>query len=202
MFWSGRGLLSLDLEGGDFDTARAVLARDARSGRSPRQPVDVGILTMDSTHLALLEGDLAGARARLQEILIEVQEIGNANAIAEISLRAARVARHAGDIDEAIELLAESACIFSSEGDDGGIAHVLTERGVIAGCTGDHVGAALLLGGASGVRDRLGIATPGSEAGDIDRTRRAATAALGAEEAERLWRQGHDSSVESLPISL
>jgi predicted ATPase/class 3 adenylate cyclase len=198
MVTARRGLISLALERGDADTARAVLVEAQEQAARLNLRFMSVILLGDSAHLALLDGDLAQARSRLQDVLAFAQGSGNANATAEISLKLARVARHAGEIDEALELLTEAARVFSAEGDDGGVAHVLTERGVIASHTGDYVHAAVLLGGARAVRDRLGIATPGSEADDVDDARQAAAAVLGADELARSWLEGQHSSVESL----
>ena len=134
----------------------------------------------------------------MHEILVLTQWSGNANGIAEMSLRSARVARHAGAFDEAIELLDEAIRIYSTEGDDGGIAHVLTERAVIASLRGDHARAGFLLGGALAIRERLGIATPGSETRDVENARRAATSVLSQDQIAAAWDAGRESNLESL----
>jgi predicted ATPase len=198
MLMSRRGLISLALESGDASTARGLISEAQEQAARLGLLFMSGVLMGDRALLALIEGDLVGARSRMHEILTLTQASGNANGIAEMSLRSAQVARHAGDTDGAVELLAEAARIFTTEGDDGGVAHVLTERGVIAGLTGDHLQAAVLLSCASAIRERLGIATPASETQDIEDTLRSADRVLGADTMEMAESQGRRSDVETL----
>ena len=198
MLTSRRGLVSLALERGDRAAARPVLAEAQAQAIRLQLRWMSSVLHGDCAHLALLDGNLPEARALFQEVLALCQAAGNANAVAETSVKLARVARHDGATEEATELLDEAARIFASEGDHGGIAHVLTEQALIASRMGDHLRAAVLLSGAAGVRNRLGIATPGSETADIENAQVAARSFLGADDLAKAWQTGQESSIESL----
>jgi predicted ATPase/class 3 adenylate cyclase len=189
MLMARRGLISLALEHGDVATAGTLL--DEARAQAARLDLRwmVAVLTADQAQLALVEGDLARARDLMQTVLPLAQASGNANAIAEMSLKAARVCRHSGTANEALALLAEAARTFASEGDEGGIAHVFAERATIASAAGDHTFTVVLLRAARSIRDRLGIATPGSEIDDIDHSLGAAARALGDDVVAQMWRE-------------
>ena len=187
---SRRGLLSLALERGDAGRARvlldAALADAERLGDTWMRAPLIG----DGTKLALLEGRLDDARDLAEGLTVNAQRRGSANSVAETSNNLARVLRHQGSTDQAIELLIEAGRIFEAEGDGGGVAHVLTELGVVFGVCGDLAGAASMLAGAAATRARLGLATPGSEVRDIERTIALARAGIGDEAWAEAWATG------------
>lgn len=195
---SRRGLVSLALESGDAAGARVLLDAALADAERLGSPWMIGPLLGDKARLALLEGQFDQARALAEDVLVMAQRYGSANAVAECSRDLARILRHQGETDHAIELLGESGRIFEAEGDAGGIAHVLTELGLVYGLRGDLARAVLLLGGAAGARARPGLATPGSESADIERTTTAARKGLGEETFRHEWATGERATTSSL----
>jgi non-specific serine/threonine protein kinase len=164
-----RGLAMVAIERGDATLARLMVDQAKRDALRVGNVWVLGALQGYETSVLILEGRMDEARSLAEEVM-PTARLAGLNAVAETSRGLAHVLRLQGDHEQAVELLDEARRIFEAEGDVGGVAHVLTELGVIHGERADHERAAGFLNEAKALRDSVGIATPGSEVGDIERT--------------------------------
>ena len=144
-----------------------------------------GLLAADRARVAFAQGRVEDARAGYEMSMAGAQQFGIASAIASCGLGLARVERIVGSPEHARALLHESVRIYRGQGDAGGLAHAYVEAALLHSGASEHDRAIQLLAAADAARSRIGIVTPGSEAGPISDARTAATVALGAEIAAR-----------------
>src|SRR5690606_26302919 len=123
----------------------------------------LGILMSDRARAALALGRLDEARAEYESSMAMGQQLGIPRAIAGCSVGLAQVMRAQGNPRGAESLLREAEAFYRDEHDAGGLAHVYVEAALVNSALGRHDATALLLGAAQAVRERIGIATPGSE---------------------------------------
>ena len=140
-----------------------------------------GLLMADGARVAFAQGRVEDARAGYEMSMSRAQQFGIASGIAGCGIGLARVERIIGSPEQARALLHESIRIYRGQGDAGGVAHAFVEAALLHAGTNAHDRAIQLLAAADAARSRIGIVTPGSEAGPISNARAAAAVALGTD---------------------
>lgn len=117
----------------------------------------------------LARGETAPAVAGIEEAVLVAHESGSPLAIGAALEAQAQLAREAGEVSGAEELLHEALRAFYDAGDSGGVADVLESLAALVGDLQNAEQAVRLLGGADGIRTVVGcvrfpVRQPGYEA--------------------------------------
>ncbi|HEV2068955.1 MAG TPA: adenylate/guanylate cyclase domain-containing protein [Acidimicrobiales bacterium] len=175
-------------------TALASLHEEARWMLTP--------LAVDFGRAALALGRVAEARAAYEWSIARAQHLGIARAIAGCSLGLAAVARHEGMPSNARPFLREAVRINRDHGDLAGLAHCFIEGAMLHSAENHDDVAVRLIGGASATRNRLGIATPGSETAGIDVVIQRAVQGLSEGRVDQLLAAGRGATMDELVTQL
>jgi len=184
------GLAAVAVSQGDLGTARNHLDEGTRVvSEAHLQNFSIPLVQSD---VAAAEGDLAGARTVLEEVLVLARSQGMNDTAGEALHRLGRLSlsRLAGDAGLATKQHQEALAARVAFGDRAGLAESLEALGGLAAAGGRFVYAVRLLGAAHALRQIGGYARSPAEEREHERDIARARGGLGADGFEAAWTQG------------
>jgi DNA-binding CsgD family transcriptional regulator len=140
--------------------------------------------------LALGKGDLATARAEVEESVVFYKEMGHRHGTAESLSAFGKVLAAEGDYAAAQALYEESLVISDELGEKWMIARGLVGLGEVVAAQHKLAWAAQLWGAAAALSDALGVPIPPVELADYERSLSAVRVHLGERAFAAAWAQG------------
>jgi tetratricopeptide (TPR) repeat protein len=154
----GHGLTALAMTRPPGPALRPDLAEAVEHFRRAGDTWAVAYALLPLGHVALLEGDVATARARHLEALAAVEAVDDDHLRAQVLDQLGVDAVLVGDADEARTRLAAAAALHRQLSDAEGLANCLDALAALALLLGDAAQAARLCGAATRVREDVGLA--------------------------------------------
>jgi predicted ATPase len=155
------------------------------------------------SHLALMafyEGDYESAQAMDEASLVIWRRLGDQQGIAWALHRLGNVKLHQGEYAAARDLFKESLAISNDVGFKWGIAFAAEGLASVAACTGQAARAVLLAGGASALRQAIGIPLSAMAQTDFEQMLSPARKLLGDEAAKSIWSEGLGLNIEQIVL--
>jgi tetratricopeptide (TPR) repeat protein len=153
------------------------------------------------SHLALMafyEGDYESAQAMDESSLAIWRRLGDEQGISWGLHRLGNVKLHQRKYTEARDLFKESLAISTGIKFKWGIAFSLEGLASVAACTGQAEHAILLAGGASNIRQEIGVPLSLEAQADFERMLAPARTLLGEKAAEQVWAKGLNLKIEQI----
>ncbi|MEQ4304517.1 BTAD domain-containing putative transcriptional regulator [Plantactinospora sp. B6F1] len=182
---------------GDLDRADSRLWASLRRHERLGDALAAASALMSLGAVALYRGDIDRASSLLDVALRRYSAVGFPEGVGWAHNLRGLVELRAGCIRRAAHHLRLSLAAHRQVGDRWRTASVLEALAEAARLAGDAVGAARLLGAATGIRDEIGAPVPSCERPDVDATRRALRAELGQRYAEAC-RSGRDAGLDGV----
>ena len=176
---------------------RALLAELLQVERQAGNPWGHAMATLVAGRLAMATGDLAEARARIEEVIGLFRQMGDLSMANHARVDLAHVLRRHGDLDQAEAQYQESLRTWQHLGQRGAVAHVLESLAMVALARGRDDRAARLLGAAEALRDLSGAQRMGYERAEYDSHVAALRAALDPARLDEAWAAGRAMSLDA-----
>jgi predicted ATPase len=188
-------------ERGDTATAEAYLAEALQDARGRQDdPWGVAYVLLQYAQLAARSGDLERARVFSQELLEVARTLSNQPFLAHGLVFLGYLSLLGGDVAGSRALLSESARIYRGLRYREGLAYCLTGFAAIALAEGDAERAAVELGAAAALHERIGSPPWAFLRPIVAGLERAARQAAGEESFARAWQRGRSMPPDSMAV--
>ena len=186
--------------GGDTETAEAYLAESLQIARGLGDPWGVAYVLLQYAQFTARIGDLERSTAMSQELLDNARSLQNEPFTAQGLVFLGYISLLRGDLAGSRELVAESARIYRGLRYREGLAYCLTAFAAIAMAEGDVERAAVELGAAAALRQRIGSRPWLFLQPVVEALERAARETAGDERFERAWAAGQAMPPDSMAV--
>ena len=186
------------LHEGDFPQARQLYSEALLLHRELDNQQGIADSLSHLGLMAFYEGDYESAQAMDESSLAIWRRLGDEQGISWGLQSLGNVKLHQGRYTEARDLFKESLAISTGIKFKWGIAFSLEGLACVAACTGQAERALLLAGGASNIRQEIGVPLGLEAQADFGRTLAPARTLLGEEAAEKIRTKGLNLPVEQI----
>jgi DNA-binding CsgD family transcriptional regulator len=183
---------------GEGDTAGALSAVTSALGEWPGILVWLSELHSLNAEACLSLGDVAGARAALDDALSVARTIQSGYHEGRALALVGRVERFEGNIERAESLLHEALRLHAENSDRPRLAETLESLGGIAASLESFAEAARLFGAAQALRDEMGYVRFAVHQERYDTDVATAGDGLGAEDFDAAWAEGAAMSIDDV----
>jgi ATP/maltotriose-dependent transcriptional regulator MalT len=150
---------------GRLEEANELCAEAAEVWRELGDAASLAHVQITQADIARVRGDLAGAEAIYDDVLVELGAIGDRRCTASTFKNLAMIAACRGDHRRSIELFQAGLRLRHELGDEAGLAECLEGLAEVSAADGDHHTTATLLAASATLRTRTGShASPAEEA--------------------------------------
>jgi predicted ATPase len=163
---------------GRLDEAQELCAEAAETWRQLEDTASLAHVQITQADIARVRGDLAGAEAIYDEVLLELGAIGDRRCTASTFKNLAMIAACRGDRQRSIELFQAGLQLRHELGDEAGLAECLEGLAEVSSADGDHDTSATLLAASAALRTRTGSHASLAEQATADRLLAAARSNL------------------------
>jgi ATP/maltotriose-dependent transcriptional regulator MalT len=186
---------------GDTETAEAYLAESLQAARAlGNDPWGVAYVLLQYAQFAARTGDLERAVTMTEELLDIARSLRNEPFTAQGLVFLGYIKLLQGDVEGSRELVAESARIYRGLRYREGLAYCLSAFAGIAMAEQDPERAAVLLGAAAALRERIGSRPWVFLQPIVDGLEKAAREAAGEEAFGRSWAAGTSMPPDSMAV--
>jgi len=183
---------------GRLDEAHDLCTEAAEVWRELEDPASLAHVRITQADIARLRGDLVGAEAQYDQVLIELAAIGDRRCTASTFKNQGMIAACRGDRVRSIELFQAGLRLRHELGDEPGLAECLEGLAEVSSAGGDHDVATTLLAASAALRARTGSHASGDEQMVVDELLEGARVALGTSSFAQACERGRSLPLDEL----